>query len=820
MRRFWLAPGLIVALLLSQTFSLAGASEADRTPVPVDPVAFPGAYPFALGFDQATLKGDVQVSPDDRWVAYHVYRKPADFDPNGKGFRADGTPFSMIGVSLHLAAVDGTAERVACRIDGATWGPSWSPDGSMLALYSNAGGSVGVWLHDVVADSCRKVNDAPVKARMESGHEPVWAPDGRHLYVPLDPQDAIRHAKARENSRTAPVDLAQMPSVYSFRSEVRSPTDIRESENDDLGPASWFYVSMHNAELASIDVQSGSVRMLVPHDAKPRPSALRRSASGRWLSYLSIPRKLGQAAAPTYDLVVLPASGGTHRVILKNRIIPTTASDFYRQVYQWHPVDEKLIYLDNGRLWIVDFSGDGPGQARQLGSELGQLSERPLAFSRDGRYVIVGTSIEADAEGHATGDGPAPRVALVPINGEPAIPVRIDSKRWELARVLQADTRTAWQPEADSIVVEAIDRQARSSAIVSVNLRSGRERILRNGAPMRLNAMSATTDHRSLFVRYEDFATPQDVYAFTPRFSKRQLTSTNPQLAGLKSGTLHVFETVVPHFDGTQRSVSTAVILPPGKKPGDRVPAIVMIYPGLELAKERGAAFAGGSEIGVPTAVFTSRGYAVVYPHVLTGPGGESGHVINEIVDSLMPQVYRAADLGFVDIGRLALAGQSFGAFSTVSVLTRTTLFRAAVATNGVYDLGGEFYGKFLVSSQSDTSSSWVESGQPRIGAHLWKDLSRVIDNNPYYQAHKIRNPLLLVHGMDDPGVADAQKMYTALQRLERPVQLTMYEGSDHVISLWPRANAIDASMRIVAFFREHLGDPTVEAATNLRGSR
>ena len=50
--------------------------------------------------------------------------------------------------------------------------------------------------------------------------------------------------------------------------------------------------------------------------------------------------------------------------------------------------------------------------------------------------------------------------------------------------------------------------------------------------------------------------------------------------------------------------------------------------------------------------------------------------------------------------------------------------------------------------------------------------------------------------------------MYSALRRLDRPGQLALYEGSGHFIGAWPRANAIDASKRVVAFFREHLGDP------------
>lgn len=54
----------------------------------------------------------------------------------------------------------------------------------------------------------------------------------------------------------------------------------------------------------------------------------------------------------------------------------------------------------------------------------------------------------------------------------------------------------------------------------------------------------------------------------------------------------------------------------------------------------------------------------------------------------------------------------------------------------------------------------------------------------------------------------DAEKLFTALRRLERPSQLVTYAGQGHVISEWNRSSAIDAARRMVEFYRRHLGDP------------
>lgn len=518
-------------------------------------------------------------------------------------------------------------------------------------------------------------------------------------------------------------------------------------------------------------------------------------------------------SATVHDLVVLPIGGGARHILFKDQPIP--GDDYYRLSYRWHPADDRLVYLADGSLWVVDFSSCGPGKPRRVAASLGDLADSPLAFTRDGCCVLVGLQPDRMAASPE-----AQGLAIVPLDGGSPTNLRIDQSRWQLMRALQANSGELWQPEPGLISVQVTERTSGESAVLSIEARTGRERIMWQGPPMRLSGLASTPDQRQLLAWFESFDTPRDVHAFDADFSRRRLTHIDPRQDEVKAGTLHVFDTTVPQFDGALKNVRTGVILPPGKNPGDRVPAIIMFYPSSDMVRWHASEFGAGSPLGVPAAIFTSRGFAVVYAHVLTGPGGEPGHVINEIVDSLMPQVYRAANLGYVDVARLGLAGQSFGGFSTAAILTRTTLFRAAVATNGLQDLGGGYYGEFTRINNSDTSGmTWLERTQPRIGDHLWADLRRVIENSPYYQADKIRTPLFLVQGIDDLGFSDAQKMYTALRRLGRPAQLSLYEGSGHYIGVWPRANAIDASKRVVAFFREHLGDPAgAETANQDRG--
>jgi dipeptidyl aminopeptidase/acylaminoacyl peptidase len=193
------------------------------------------------------------------------------------------------------------------------------------------------------------------------------------------------------------------------------------------------------------------------------------------------------------------------------------------------------------------------------------------------------------------------------------------------------------------------------------------------------------------------------------------------------------------------------------------------------------------------------------------GPNREAGNPIQEMVDVLLPQVYHAAELGYVDVNRLAITGQSFGGYGTGSIISRTNLFRAAVPISGIYDLFG-IYGKIDIQGESFWVG-WSEGGQARMGTHPWANVRRYLDNSPYYNADRINTPVLIVHGTKDDAYIDAGKLFSALRRLGKPAQLASYQDQGHVIYEWKRASAIDAAQRMVAFYRKHLGDP--RRATN-----
>jgi dipeptidyl aminopeptidase/acylaminoacyl peptidase len=282
------------------------------------------------------------------------------------------------------------------------------------------------------------------------------------------------------------------------------------------------------------------------------------------------------------------------------------------------------------------------------------------------------------------------------------------------------------------------------------------------------------------------------------------MSAMNPEVEGLPTSKAEVLQVRVPLYDGTLKTVRTTLLLPEGAKRGDKLPAIVMIYSGSDLSTTA-AIYGGGMGNTVPNQIFTSRGYAVLMADIELSPEGKRGNPLQRMVDILLPQVYAAADQGYIDIDRLAVSGQSYGGYSTASIVSLTNLFRAGIPVSGTYDLAS-FYGG-LDKEGNSYWIRWAEKGQGRMGESPWANLQRYIDNSPFYRIDRIHTPLPIVAGdADDTCPADgARFFFVGLRRLERPAELLVYPGEGHVISDWSVPHAVDVSRRMVEFLHKHL---------------
>jgi dipeptidyl aminopeptidase/acylaminoacyl peptidase len=759
-----------------------------------EPAAAAGKpLPLDVAYAQVKLPRNERfvLSPDGRFVAFEVQapkiKLPGEDAGAEERFLPSGAPSSAEGMRLQVAEVKQGATRQVCGEAANCWRGSFSPDSRLLAFYSDQDGEVGLWVYDLSSASSRRVGKVRIKAKLWPGDEAAWSRDGRELFVPVAPEATPLRGNASEAGKS-PAGTA--PTVQVFRTKVEGGG----SAADPTVAAQEHFTRENNATLAAVELATGNVRVIVDAGASPRPACLRLSPDQRWVSYLSVFRVPDQTSSVAlFDIVVVQVTGGAPVSVATDVQIPE--GDYFGATYRWTPDSHRIVYLKDKHLWISEIAAEGAGEPRRLGEQLGDLQEEPLLLTADGSAVLVGLAPVGEMTYYFV---PPRALALVPLDGS-------EPRTFELSgRPLPADESTLWQPETGAFYLVVDEKGAGRRSILRVDTVSGATRAVWSGQG-RFNAVGALPGGAGLVARFEGLATAPDLFVFSREFAQTtRISHVEPRLDGVTVGSMEAFETVIPGHDGTLRTVETNIFLPAGSRRGDKLPGLVYFYAGLPFSLYA-QDYGGGAPNSIPVQVFATRGYAVLFCDVPLGPQGKGGNPMQEMADTVLAQVYRAAELGYIDVRRLAIMGQSYGGYGTAAVITQTNLFRAAMALDGTYDLGGEF--ARMDPGGGSFNFVWSETGQGRMGTHPWADFKRYIDNSPYYQADKINKPLLLIHGKSDQTcpVEQAQKLFNALKRLDKECELAVYTGEGHVPGSWALPNAADATERMLDFLARHL---------------
>lgn len=224
--------------------------------------------------------------------------------------------------------------------------------------------------------------------------------------------------------------------------------------------------------------------------------------------------------------------------------------------------------------------------------------------------------------------------------------------------------------------------------------------------------------------------------------------------------------------DGVQCSFT--LYLPPDYKPGTRLPTVVWAYP-LEYtdpatasqvtgSTQRWTTFAGASHL-----FFVLAGYAVLdnaTMPVVGDPETVNNTFIEQIVMSAKAAIDKAVEMGVTDPDRVGVGGHSYGAFMTANLLAHSDLFRAGIARSGAYNR---------------TLTPFGFQNERRT---LWEAPELYIRVSPFMYAHKINEPLLLIHGEADnnPGTfpMQSERMYQAIRGNGGTVRFVMLPLESH----------------------------------------
>jgi len=188
--------------------------------------------------------------------------------------------------------------------------------------------------------------------------------------------------------------------------------------------------------------------------------------------------------------------------------------------------------------------------------------------------------------------------------------------------------------------------------------------------------------------------------------------------------------------------------------------------------------------------IYATRGYAILYPDI------EISRAPHERVTSdVLPAVDAAIQTGIVDGDRLALYGHSLGGYHAMMLLVQTTRFKAAIVSEGYYNL----FTLFAEARSPAGVPTYAESFFTGTLGPPWQYPDRYIDNSPYMSLNKLTTPILLIrgsHGFTNQG----DQLFAALQRAGKTTEYLSYEGEAHNADAWSLGNRRDYVTRTIAW--------------------
>lgn len=306
-----------------------------------------------------------------------------------------------------------------------------------------------------------------------------------------------------------------------------------------------------------------------------------------------------------------------------------------------------------------------------------------------------------------------------------------------------------------------------------IDLRTGErtERVWQCGEGVYESAQLLSDDCQTLLVRRESPTDPGNYFIKAGDVVTKITNNVDPAPL-LRQVKKQVVTTKRP--DGV--TISFTLYTPPGFEAGkDKpLPTVVWAYP-REFNSASDAGQISGSPYRFTTLssyshlAFVLLGYAVMdeVSMPIVGPVETANdNFLEQLVSNAKTAIDKGVELGAVDRGRVGVGGHSYGAFMTANLLAHSDLFRAGIARSGAYNRTLTPFG-----FQNERRTFWEA---PQIYSTM----------SPFNSAHKIKEPLLLIHGEADnnPGTfpVQSERMYQAVRGNGGTVRLVLLPHESH----------------------------------------
>jgi len=492
------------------------------------------------------------------------------------------------------------------------------------------------------------------------------------------------------------------------------------------------------------------------------------SPDGRWLAFASKAR-----ASSSYEIEIVNLATGERRALTRD-----TPPEFGNFGPLWSPDGRQIAFTRQhatGRdsdVYVADLAG----AARCLTAHQGEAVFQAVEWSPRGDRLLIESN---------SGNG-FDNAALLGLDGG----LRwLTQERWEVAAggFSRDGATAAWQVNVDG------------ETLIGLTRLDGGGRVLLP-LPSGVNALAGaesafSPDGRALLFVHNGPRGPGDLWIHNLAAGQsRRLTDS--WVGGLRDEYMTAPVRIrFPSRDG-RFQISAWVYAPPNCERDGSHPGVVFIH--------GGPAAQSMNSFNRAIQFLVSRGYFVVAPNYRGSTGyGKEFHDANrfDLGGGDLADVLAAADWlcasGYVAPTRLAVMGASYGGYLTAMALTHAAerQWAAGVAIVPFVNWFTEIANEDPLLRQYDLATM----GDPET------DRERYRERSPIFFVDRVRAPLLLLAGRQDPRCppAEAEQFAAAIRARGGIAELQIYPDEGHGFARIE--NQIDAYRRVADFLDRHV---------------
>jgi dipeptidyl aminopeptidase/acylaminoacyl peptidase len=278
-------------------------------------------------------------------------------------------------------------------------------------------------------------------------------------------------------------------------------------------------------------------------------------------------------------------------------------------------------------------------------------------------------------------------------------------------------------------------------------------------------------DRGQFVTRFESQTEPPNYFLVDLRRNTRaaltSIVDPAPQLTGMSKQLLRY-----TRADGVP--LSGTLYLPPGYNGQEKLPLVVWAYP-REYSDDGTAGQVRSAPNtftflrGTSPLFFVTQGYAVLMDAtmpVVGDPETMNDTFVEQIVAAAKAAIDVVDSMSIIDRHRVVVGGHSYGAFMTANLLAHSDLFAAGIARSGAYNRSLTPFG-----FQSERRS-------------FWEATDVYMRVSPFTHAHKINEPILIIHGEADnnPGTytMQSERLFAAIKGNGGTARLVLLPHESH----------------------------------------